>query len=83
MKPTQLESDLIVLQLTTNDLKVKSPAQVIDDMKCLVNKIHHSLPSCTIALSLAPLQRTHGNMNQKIKVVNASLELFYKNSCCQ
>jgi ribA/ribD-fused uncharacterized protein len=80
MKPTQLESDLIVLQLTTNDLKVKSPAQVIDDMKCLVNKIHHSLPSCKIALSLAPLQRTHGNMNQKIKVVNASLELFYKNS---
>ena len=76
---THRNSELIILQLTTNDLKKTSLDQVVSDMKNLVDKIHATVPSSKISISSAPYQRSV-DMNSKIKYVNASLELFYRNS---
>ena len=67
------------LQLTTNDLKKTSPDQVVSVMKNLVDKIHATVPSSKISISSAPYQRS-ADLNSKIKYVNASLELFYRDS---
>lgn len=76
----KMKSDLIILQLTTNDLKVNSVENVVDGMKSLVTNIQKSLPKCKLALSMAPFQRTGGDINQKIHVVNSTLHLIYKHS---
>jgi ribA/ribD-fused uncharacterized protein len=75
-----LNSDLIVYQLTTNDLKLRNPDQVINEMKALITKTQTTLPKCKVVISLAPLQSPRNNINQKIKVVNATLELIFKDS---
>ena len=76
----KMRSDSIILHLTTNDLKVNSPDQVINDMKSLVNHLQSKLPNCKLAISHAPLQATDGDMNQRIRVVNATLDLIFQNS---
>ena len=50
-------------------------------MKSLIKNIQQKLPKCKIAMSLAPYQISQigSTMNQKIKLVNASLELEYSN----
>ena len=58
----KLKSDVIILQLTTNYLKVNNPDLVINDMKSLVNKIQSSLPGTKLGISHAPLQRNNTNM---------------------
>ena len=71
----KLKSDVIILQL-----KVNNPELVINDMKSLVNKIQSSLPGTKLGISHAPPQRNNTNMNHKIRVVNATLDLLYQNS---
>ena len=52
----KFRSDSIILQQTTNDLKINSPDRVINDMKSLVNNLKSKLPNCKLAISHAPLR---------------------------
>ena len=57
--------------VTTINFKHINLEHVFQDMKNLVTQIIHEVASCKVAISLAPLQRTQGNINNKIKIVNA------------
>ena len=83
IKYQELKSDLVILQVGSNDLKNPSSSvdQVVENMASLVNKISES--GSKVAISLTPMQAaSHANdtINEKIKVSNATLELRYKNS---
>jgi hypothetical protein len=80
LKLEDIENELVILQLTTNDLKVNSTEKVIKDMQHLINQMLQVKQTCNIAILLSPLQRTFGDMNSKIKIVNSSLEYIFRNS---
>jgi ribA/ribD-fused uncharacterized protein len=72
------DSDLIIYQLCTNDVKSQCVEQVISNMKDLISSTHSRLPRAKIAIALPPMQK--GEINMKLKAINALLELEYKDS---
>jgi lysophospholipase L1-like esterase len=71
-------AELIIYQLGTNDVKFQSADQVITEMRELVSITHKKVPRSTIAISLAPMQRGHHEINAKLKVLNAYMELVFE-----
>ncbi len=72
--------NVVVFQLTTNDVKANNPPKVVASYKDLVAATTTKLPAAKIILSSAPFCDNNTKTSADIAMVNASLENAYHGS---